>query len=91
MNIDEYIKVAQLATDKIDDVAELLDDEKLGAYCEIIKDLECWASWLMGYHAALSMLGIYVEENVVEFTKYREEADEFAMALLKELKELDLI
>lgn len=91
MNIDEYIKVAKLATDKVDDVAELLDDEKLGAYCEIIKDLECWASWLMGYHAALSTLGIYVDENVIEFTKYREEADEFAMALLTELKELSLI
>ncbi len=91
MNIDQYIEIANLATDKIDDVAELLDDEKLGAYCEIIKDLECWASWLMGYHAALSILGLYVEENITEFMKYREEADEFAMALLTTLKELDLI
>ena len=91
MNIDEYIEVAKLATDKIDDVAELLDDEKLGAYCEIIKDLECWASWPMGYHAALSMLVIYVKDNVIEFTKYHEEADEFAMALLTALKELGLI
>lgn len=91
MDIDQYIGVAKLATDKIDDVAELLDDEKLGAYCEIIKDLECWASWLLGYHAALSALGMFSEDNVAEFQKYREEADEFAMALLTELKELDLI
>ena len=91
MNIDQYIEIAKLATDKIDDVAELLDDERLGAYCEIIKDLECWASWLMGYHAALSILGLYVEDNITEFMKYREDADEFAMALLTALKELDLI
>ncbi len=91
MTIEEYIEVANLATDKVDDVAELLDDEKLGAYCEIIKDLECWASWLMGYYTALNTLGIYVDENVAEFKKYREEAEDFAIALLTALKELDLI
>ena len=91
MNIDEYIKVAQLATDKVDDVAELLDGERLVAYCEITKNLECWGSWLMGYYTALNTLGIYVDENVAEFKKYREEADEFAMALLTTLKELGLI
>lgn len=91
MNIENYIKIADLAADKIDDVAELLDDERLAAYCAITNDLECWASWLLGYYTALNTLGIYVGENVAEFKKYREEADEFAMALLTTLKELDLI
>lgn len=91
MTIDDYDAILKLATDKVDDVAKLLDDEKLSAYCATVRNLERWRSWLMGYYSALDTLQLYSEENVTEFNEYREEANEFALVLICTLKELDLI